>query len=481
MDGTCCAPKLPQNVDSQSWAAMQFGHANLGDARRQRRLLLLASAMLENTSMSLPKQFPTGADLAAAYRFFSNPQIDPQAILASHRQLVRQQALEHPVVLCIEDDTELDFTHRSALSGLGQIGDGRGRGLLQHSALAVLPDGWVLGLLDVAWHAPKPRPKGETLRQQQSRWNVTDVWPEAVQRIGAWEGPGQLVHVGDRHADLFRHMGTIVATGHHFVVRAMHNRYVDDAATRVWDKLLSQQSLGTLTVQVGTQRDHRGRVTRKGRKAELTIRSTPIRIPPPTNDPRTSSWPEVQAWAILLQEEHPPKDLAPDQVVQWVLLSSLPVEDFASADRVIGYYTCRWGIEEWHRCYKQGCQIEASQLDQAADIQRLGAILAVVAVRLLQLRDLADEQHPEANNPHALQAMVPPMYIELVARMCKTSPGDLTPRQFLLRVAKQGGYLGRKNDPRPGWIVIWRGWNDIVQMVRGIEIYQDTRTGDTNV
>ena len=48
-------------------------------------------------------------------------------------------------------------------------------------------------------------------------------------------------------------------------------------------------------------------------------------------------------------------------------------------------------------------------------------------------------------------------------------------------VAQMGGYLGRKNDPRPGWIVIWRGWNDIVQMVRGIVIYQDTRTRDTNV
>lgn len=131
MDGTCCAPKLtvplpkPQSMEAHGWAAVQFAQADLGDARRECRLLRLAATMLENASMSLPKQFPQGADLAAAYRFLSNPEIDAQAILAPHRQVVRQQALAHPVVLCLEDDTELDFTHRSGLSGLGQIGDGR--------------------------------------------------------------------------------------------------------------------------------------------------------------------------------------------------------------------------------------------------------------------------------------------------------------------------------------------------------------------
>lgn len=482
MDGTCCAPKLtvplpkPQSMEAHGWAAVQFAQADLGDARRECRLLRLAATMLENASMSLPKQFPQGADLAAAYRFLSNPEIDAQAILAPHRQVVRQQALAHPVVLCLEDDTELDFTHRSGLSGLGQIGDGRGRGLLQHSALAVLPEGQVLGLLDVAWHAPKPKPQGETMRQRQNRWNISDVWAEAVQHIGPWEGGGQLVHVGDRHADLFRHLGTILASGHHFVVRAMHDRYVDDDTTRVWDKVLCQAPLGAITVQVGTQRDHRGRVTRKGREAVLTLRAAPVRIPPPANDPRTAGWAEVPAWAIHLIEEHPPKGLAEDQVVEWMLLSSLAAESLASAQRLIGYYTRRWRIEEWHRCYKQGCQIEASQLDEAADIQRLGAILGVVAVRLLQLRDLADPSHPQANNPQALRQLVPPLYIELVAKLCRSEAAELTPRQFFRQVAKQGGYLGRKNDPRPGWIVLWRGWYDIMQMVRGIEIYQSFRT-----
>jgi Transposase DNA-binding len=480
MDGSCCAqepgaPERPEpSLEALSWAMAQFAQCDLGDTRRDLRLVRLAAAIAEHTSMSLPKQFPAGADLAAAYRFFSNPHVDPQAILAPHLEQVRQQALAHPVVLCVADDTEVDLTRHAKTQGRGQIGDGRGLGLLQHSALAVLPEGQVLGLLEVAWHAPEPTPADETLRQRQARWNQSDVWPEAVEAIGPWPGPGMLVQVGDRHADQFRHLGTVVQQGHAFVVRAMHDRYVDEPSpmTRIWAKLQRQPVLGQIRVQVGAQRDHRGRVTRQGREAVLSLRTAPVVISPPCNDPRTETWPAIAAWAIYLQEENPPANLPPDQVVEWMLLSSLAAEDLESAIRLTGYYTRRWVIEEWHRCYKQGCRIEASQLDDVEDIQRLGAVLCVVAVRLLQVRDLADPAHPEANNPQALRELVPPTYLQVVARMCGQQPEELTPRQFFLQVARQGGYLGRKGDPRPGWIVLWRGWYDLLQMVRGIELYQ---------
>lgn len=489
MEGNRCAhakswrEPRPEEPDALAWSTQQFGLADLGDARRELRLLRLAAGMVENAAMSLPKQFPCGADLAAAYRFLSNPEIAPQAILAPHRARVRQHAQQHPVVLCVADDTELDYTSHAKTQGRGQIGDGRGLGLLQHSALAVLPGGEVLGLLHVAWHAPEPAPEHETLRQRQARWNKSDVWAEAVAAIGRWEGAGQLVQVGDRHADQFRHLGTVRQQGQEFVVRVMHDRYVDEheQITRIWAKLQRQEVLGQITVAVGAQRDHRGRLTRRGRQAVLTIRTAPVEISPPCNDPRTEAWPAMAAWAILLKEENPPAELPPDQVVEWMLLSSLEVADLASALRVVGYYTRRWVIEEWHRCYKQGCQIEASQLDDVEDLQRLGAILCVVAVRLLQLRDLADPQHPQAENPQALRERVPPLYLEVVARLCRTTVSELTPRRFFLQVAKQGGYLGRKNDPRPGWIVLWRGWYDLTQMVRGIEIYQALQQPATDV
>ena len=202
----------------------------------------------------------------------------------------------------------------------------------------------------------------------------------------------------------------------------------------------------------------------------LTIRVVPIVVPPPRNDPRSKDTPPLSLFAVYLVEEHPPEGVEP---VEWMLVTSLQAQTLEQAQTIIGYYTCRWVIEEWHRCLKEGCRIEDSQLDEAADIQRLAAVLTVVAMRLLEMRDLAEGTDEKAASPEVLRQRVPEFYIMIVAALAKVKAETLTPRLFWRTVAKRGGYLARKNDPRPGWKVLWRGWADIVQMVRGAELYQE--------
>lgn len=48
-------------------------------------------------------------------------------------------------------------------------------------------------------------------------------------------------------------------------------------------------------------------------------------------------------------------------------------------------------------------------------------------------------------------------------------PKQLTPREFWLRIARQGGYIGRTHDDRPGWSTIWKGWYDFIFMLQGAE------------
>jgi hypothetical protein len=181
MAGECCAPD--HACEALGWARVHFGTADLGDQRRTRRLVKLAAAITEDPSMSLPKQLPEWSDLLGAYRLLSNEQVDPQAILVPHVQQVRRETAGHPVVLCVQDDTQLDFTLRTGIKGLGMTGDGFGRGLLQHASLAVLPNGRLLGVLDLAWHAIAKVNAGETRRQSQARWSMFDVWQEAATRI----------------------------------------------------------------------------------------------------------------------------------------------------------------------------------------------------------------------------------------------------------------------------------------------------------
>ena len=132
----------------------------------------------------------------------------------------------------------------------------------------------------------------------------------------------------------------------------------------------------------------------------------------------------------------------------------------------------RWIIEEWHRVEKEGCRLESTQLDDAEDIKRLAALTAVIAVRMLRLRDLAglDPSERRASDPKALREAVPKTWIAIVSHLAKVAPKKLTPKQFWITIAKQGGYIGRTRDGNPGWKTIWQGWYDIQWIVQGAEL-----------
>ena len=107
----------------------------------------MGARMAAHPDASLPQQMQGWAELTGAYRLLNHPKVHLNALLAPHRSHTLEQARSQPVVLWVEDTTELDFTAHPKLSGVGPIGDGRGRGLLLHSTLGVLPDTrQVLGL-----------------------------------------------------------------------------------------------------------------------------------------------------------------------------------------------------------------------------------------------------------------------------------------------------------------------------------------------
>ncbi len=73
---------------------------------------------------------------------------------------------------------------------------------------------------------------------------------------------------------------------------------------------------------------------------------------------------------------------------------------------VVEWYAQRWVIEDYHKCLKTGCAMEQRQLETADGLLAVLGFLAIVAVRLLQLRTLSRER------PDALaQAEVPTLLI----------------------------------------------------------------------
>ena len=248
-----------------------------------------------------------------------------------------------------------------------------------------------------------------------------------------------------------------------FVVRAHHDRRINQATGKLWLHLAAQPIAGVTVGVIGTQRNGLGRIVRAGREAKLAVRYATVRLEQPWNGHEQHDGP-LTVNAIYLSEIDPPAGVEP---VDWMLLTSEPVTTFEQALAIIGYYRCRWVIEEWHRALKEGCRLERSQLQDAQALMRLTAVLSVVAIRLIQLRDLADKPGGDAQT---LRQLLPATWILIVAALARTDPAALTPQQFWQAIAKRGGWLGRKNDGRPGWKAIWTGWHDVHQLVEGAEL-----------
>jgi hypothetical protein len=436
--------------------------------------------MVATPSGTLPKQCGTWADLKAAYRLLSNSDeaVTPDAIQAPHRSQTRAACVGQRVILSVQDDSEMAFNLRSDLRGAGKLANGQGQGFIQHSALAVRPDGFVLGLLDHFFFNRVDAPEVETRLEREARWCESDVWADTVRRIGGGLGETRLIHVMDRAGDDIGTMEACDELGVGFVIRAKHDRRVDGGTDKLWTRMSAIPAAAHMEIQVRPQRDARNRVVQTKRRAKVSIRFAQVCLEPPWNHP--GSHRPRMTWVVYVCEDRPP---ANTEAVEWMLLTSEPVENLAAAQQVIRWYRLRWVIEEWHRVEKEGCRVQASQLDDVQDIQRLTAIVGVIAVRLLQLRDLAGSREKDADespeplaeggpdDPKTLSTMVPAVWITVVAALAKTSREQLTPRQFWLTIARRGGWLGRRSDGRPGWKVIWRGWYDISLMVEGAELH----------
>ena len=129
------------------------------------------------------------------------------------------------------------------------------------------------------------------------------------------------------------------------------------------------------------------------------------------------------------------------RALPWVLLTPEPVREFADAWRVIEWYEKRPLVEEYHKCIKTGCSVEARQYRTGDRLAPVIGLLSIVAVRLLQLKMVARR---EPDRPAA--KVVPTNWLAALPRLLKRPKPIVTVRDFFRGLASLGGFLGRKAD-----------------------------------
>jgi Transposase DNA-binding len=117
------------SLDPEQWAEHTFGQVQVRDLRRTRRAVQAACGMAREPAASLPKQQQTWKAVKAVYRLLDEPDVTVEALMRPHFQQTRADVAENAVVLLVQDTTEIDLTPHGTMSGLGQIGNEKGRGL----------------------------------------------------------------------------------------------------------------------------------------------------------------------------------------------------------------------------------------------------------------------------------------------------------------------------------------------------------------
>ena len=152
-------------------------------------------------------------------------------------------------------------------------------------------------------------------------------------------------------------------------------------------------------------------------------------------------------------------------LIDWKLITNLPVESLADAVEKLQWYALRWKIEVFFKILKSGCKIEDSKLRTAEGLCKYIAINSILAWRIFWMTMI----NREGQNISALIALT-----EIEIKILDHLKPDLIKTKklsdYILKIAKLGGYLARSSDPPPGNTVIWRGLQRLTEIELGVEI-----------
>lgn len=456
-------PPPPRN-----WIEEEFGAVDLGDERLHRRLQIIAGDFFARPTMNIPQACGSRAKVKAVYRFLDHPQVHLGSVLKGHYQATSRRVAAYPVVLAVQDTTELNYTAHGQCEMLGPIGDRQSSsvGLLMHDTMAYNLEGTPLGLIDVQCWARDPEDRGKSQRRhalpieqkESSKWLVSY---RAAARLQAQCAGTRVVSVGDREADIYELFVEALAQEAQpaVLVRATRERKLEAAQEqeeeeRLWDYVRARPLGGTVELKV----PRRGSCP--GRTAELAIRFAAVELKAPARKPGLGA---VRLWAIAAEEVGAPAGVEP---IRWYLLTTLEVENLEQAVEKLRWYGLRFQIEVYHRILKSGCKIEDRQLGHAQRIESCLGIDLVVGWRIAHLTQLGREVPEVPCTVYFEEAQWQALVVFVTQQPPPVQPPTLREVVRMLAMAL-GGFLGRKSDGEPGAQSLWRGLqrlDDITEM-----------------
>jgi hypothetical protein len=164
---------------------------------------------------------------------------------------------------------------------------------------------------------------------------------------------------------------------------------------------------------------------------------------------------------VAVHEIDPPTG---QDAVEWLLVTTEPIDSEEQVLRVVDYYRARWTIEEYFKALKTGCSFEKRQLESWDTLLKALGLFIPIAWNLLRLRTLA-----RSGSDRAAKSVLTSTEIDVLRRASKRPlPRKLTVRDAMLAIARIAGH--HRSNGEPGWQLLGRGYQDLLMMVAGYEL-----------
>ena len=369
---------------------------------------------------------------------------------------------QYPLILIASDTTFLNFNTHSACTGLGEIGSSHHKGFVTHSALALSPDGLPLGLLhQKSWvreaNTLSPAEKKALPYKEKESYKWLKALRDCEEALGTQQ---KALLVQDREGDLFEFFSADRQSNVGLLIRAAQPRRVlianaeQGKPTTLFKAMELAPVLGSHTIEVPTRPD------RKARSVNLTLQVQELEILPPLRIAGEKPSP-VKVWALRAKEESASVKAA--ERIEWVLLSTEPIQNYQESVLTLNYYKQRWLIERFHFALKSGCQFEKLQLDSFETLEKAMSFYSIIAWRLLHVTYLA-RVSPQLTREEVIsdteKMVLERLYRKKIA----------TVLEALLAVAKLAGFVSVPSAPMPGVKVLWRGFRKLHDMTIGFRL-----------
>jgi len=455
---------MPRVTNAENWAEATFGDCDLGDVRRTARLVKLAAGLAKQTGASVSRSCQGDeAGKEGAYRWLRNGNIGYERVAESGFAATAVAAEKVELLLAVEDSTTLSFKHgvAKALGDTGGKADSKARGVWAHSVLLLdARSEQTMGLIEQRlWQRDGQRGTRHTRKERAVEEKESYKWQQASERMAQRLGPtlARVISVCDRESDVHAYLRYKQQHGQRFIVRAAQDRRVKEGGT-LFAQMAEAPLLGRMDVPVAQ------RGGRAARKAKVEVRAARVRL----QAPRGIKDEAVEVTAVWAHEKKARAD-----ALNWLLLTSEPVEGMAQAQQILRWYGLRWRIEDFHKAWKSGAGVEAQRLQAPENILRLSTILAFVAVRLLQLREVVSV--PGAGDVPCTRVLGEDEWKVLWASTAKrTLPPTAPTLAWAYRaLAKLGGFLDTKRTGKAGWATLWDGWQVLNERIEGFRLARE--------